>query len=161
MLHTACTQNPAADRLALEEYLLKLKTWSHVEAEAAGAIERIIATQFVDDDEVHRQIAESRPRVRSHLLDVQAYVPRSDAVRGVHAQYTLAWRRLMVAYDRIERGLAEGRQDEVAAGRSGLVSWRRDLRRMADNLRPLMERYDLIGAGSKGGLPVETGRPSF
>jgi hypothetical protein len=161
ILLTGCTRNPGAERLALEEYLGKLRSWSHREAEAAGAIERIIATQFVDDDEVRRQIAESRPRVQAHLADVQSYLPRSQAVRNVHAEYTQAWRRLTVAYDRIERGLEEGDQDALADGRAGLVHWRRDLRSMADQLRPLLKRHELVGLGSKGGLSVETDRPSF
>jgi hypothetical protein len=138
-----CMSNPATERADLVEYMRKLHDWSRLEAETAAGIDRILATQFVDDNEVRRQVKESRDRLGPHMLALQAWVPRTPAVRRIHAEYTQAWQRLLTTYQRIEAGLEQGDQDALADGRTGLLRWRRDIRGVAERLRPLLQRHDL------------------
>ena len=156
----ACGTNPAAERTDLESYMRHVRAWARVEAEAGQAIDRILATQFVDDDEVRRQIAESRMRVQTHVLELRSPLPSTTAVGRVHKQYVETWQELLKAYDQIELGLDRGDQVALARGRAGLLEWRRDLRSVATELRALVDRYGLPGAGTKDGLPVPTDRPS-
>src|SRR6185369_8097005 len=59
----ACGTPQSAVRIETQAYLERSKGWAPIEAETARTIERIFDTQFVDEAEVLRQIADSRPRV--------------------------------------------------------------------------------------------------
>ena len=60
-----CSPQPAQSTKAeVEAFLSAVGAWAPAEGETGRAIERILATQFVDDGEVYRQIAETRPTHR-------------------------------------------------------------------------------------------------
>jgi hypothetical protein len=134
----------AADRTLnadLSLYLQRANDWSPVEAETAKTIERILATQFVDEAEVRRQVVANAPHVAQHLGRVEQVQPRSPELQVVHRRYVEAWRRLAIGYDRILRGLDTGTVSDIADGRRALEAWRgaivdtaRDLRRLQQDL---------------------------
>lgn len=129
-----------------------MQTWAPVEAETGQAIQRILATQFVDDAEVLRQIDDSRPRIERHIHALQAYHPRTADVRAIHREYVDTWIDLLHGYADIEQGLRNADPRELAAGRAALLEWRRRLRTVARDLRDLA---DLAGVSvSKRRGPV-------
>src|SRR5262249_57066637 len=77
----SCSTPPAALRADTLAYLQKMASWAPVEAETARTLERIMATQFVDEAEVRRQIAESAPRGQRQLETATAYEPRTAGGR--------------------------------------------------------------------------------
>jgi hypothetical protein len=140
-LLAGCGSSPGAVRTDLEAYLARSATWAPDEAESARTIERILRTQFVDEGEVHRQIADDRPRVVAHLQRVEAYQPRTMAVSSVHARYIQAWRDLLAAYDAVEAGFASGDYTKLAQGREGMARWREGLLSVAAELREMRRRF--------------------
>jgi len=142
---------PAATRIDLRAYLARTQSWAPVEAEAARTIERILKTQFVDEAEVMRQIADSRPRLVAHLQALRAYTPHSKEVARVHAHYVEAWERLLAGYDAIERGFSTGDYTQLARGREAMEAWRAGIVPVAHELRELMEHFDVDASG-----PVES-----
>ena len=139
-----CTSSPpAATRIDLRAYLARTQSWAPAESEAARTIERILKTQFVDEAEVLRQIADSKPRVIAHLEALRSYRPQSKEVAAVHAHYVAAWERLLAGYDAIEAGFASGDYTNLARGREGMEAWREGIVAVARELRELMEHYDV------------------
>ena len=136
----SCSTPPAALRADTLAYLQKMTSWAPTEAETARTIERILATEFVDQAEVLRQIADSTPRVREHLADAERYEPRTKEVRQIHVVYTNAWRTLLDGYASITAGLESGQQVKLAQGREALARWRDAILRVADELRALRDR---------------------
>ena len=126
-----------ADTLA---YLQKMNSWAPVEAETAHTLERIMATQFVDEAEVLRQIAESRPCVQRQLDAATAYDPRTADVRRIHATYIKAWRTLLDGYGSITAGFEHGDQAKLASGRQAMLQWRDTIVEVAEELRALRDR---------------------
>ena len=126
-----------ADTLA---YLQKMNSWAPVEAETARTLERIMATQFVDEAEVLRQISESTPRVQHQLDAATAYQPRTADVRRIHATYINAWRTLLDGYGSITAGFEHGEQDKLASGRQAMLQWRDTIVEVAEELRALRDR---------------------
>jgi hypothetical protein len=106
-------------------------------------VDRIFRTQFVDEAEVGRQIADSRPRVQRHLVQVREFKPRSEDVERIHREYVSAWERLLAGYDAIEAGFASGDYTKLAAGREGLEAWRGGIVWVADELRDLAQSLNL------------------
>ena len=117
-----------------------MNSWAPVEAETAHTLERIMATQFVDEAEVLRQIAESRPRVQHQLDAAMAYEPRTAEVRRIHAIYVRAWRTLLDGYASITAGLEHGDQAKLANGRQAMLQWRDTIVEVAEELRALRDR---------------------
>lgn len=144
----ACGAAPAtATRTDLRAYLARSKSWAPVEAEAARTIERILKTQFVDEAEVRRQIADSRPRLLGHLEALRAYAPHSKEVATVHAHYVAAWERLISGYDAIEQGFSTGDYTKLARGREAMEAWRAGIVAVAHELRDLMDHFDVDASG--------------
>jgi hypothetical protein len=141
LIGAACQAPPSIVRKDVLAYLHRSRSWARVEAEAAQTIERILRTQFVDEAEIHRQIADSRPRLLAHLADVRAYRPGSTPVDRIHARYARAWETLLAAYDAIEKGFASGDYTRLARGREGITAWQAQIVRVADELRELSERF--------------------
>jgi hypothetical protein len=129
------------ERLAADvgRYLRAMQGWAPVEVETGGTIKRILATQFVDDAEVMRQLAESRPRIERHLHELRAYHPDTPAVRTVHQEYIESWVALLRGYADLEHGLEDVDAAEIAKGRDALLAWRRHLREVAADLRALAD----------------------
>jgi hypothetical protein len=119
-----------------------------VEAETARTIERILRTEFVDEAEVHRQIADSRPRLEAQLADARAYTPQSEEVRRIHRRYLGAWEALLAGYDAIESGFATGDYTRLATGRERMAEWRTTLLGVANDLRQLVQRLGIDPAGA-------------
>jgi hypothetical protein len=132
-----CRPGKAAVRLDLRVYLQHMQEWAPVEGETARTLERILATQFVDEAEVRHQIADSRPRIRAHLARIRAYRPRTPPVQRIHARYMHAWRRLLAGYDAIEAGFASGDYTRLARGREAIAAWRDGITEVARALRHL------------------------
>jgi hypothetical protein len=137
-------------RADAQAYIEKMSSWAPVEAETARALDRILATQFVDHAEVLRQIADSTPRVQRHLQDIEQYTPRTSEVQLIHETYTNAWRDLLQGYASIEGGLDGGNQARLAAGRQALLRWRASILTVARQLRQLSERLDLEPSTAPG-----------
>jgi hypothetical protein len=137
----ACTPAGQTARADVTLYLQRMNDWAPVEAETARTIDRILATQFVDEAEVRRQIVADTPRVSAHLVRIASIHPTSPELRDVHERYVDAWRGLAAGYETLLRGLDTGQVPEIAAGRSALEGWRagiiavaRDLRRLRDDV---------------------------
>lgn len=136
-----CGPTGQTARADLTLYLQRANDWAPVEAETARTIDRILATQFVDEAEVRRQIIADRPRVRAHLDRIVTINPTSPELRDIHADYVDTWRRLAAGYDTLLRGLDSGQVPDIAAGREAIEAWRtgilavaRALRRLRDDL---------------------------
>ena len=138
-LALGCQAAPPATRSDLRAYLARSKGWAPTEAEAARTVERILATEFVDEAEVLRQIADSRPRLLAHLERVRAYAPQSEDVRRIHRRYVKAWQGLLAAYDAIEEGFSSGDYTKVARGREHMAEWKDGIVGVAQDLRQLMQ----------------------
>jgi len=136
----SCSTPPAAVRADTLAYLQKMNSWAPVEAETARTLERIMATQFVDEAEVLRQISESRPRVQRQLDAATAYEPRTADVRRIHATYIKAWRTLLDGYASITTGFEHGDQEKLASGRQAMLQWRDTIVEVAEELRALRDR---------------------
>jgi len=145
------TAPPAETRIDLRAYLARTRAWAPVESEAAHTIERIMKTQFVDEAEVLRQIADSKPRVLAHLQTLRSYTPHSKEVATVHAHYVAAWERLLAGYEAIEQGFASGDYTKLARGREAMEAWRAGIVDVAQELRELMQHFDVDASG-----PVES-----
>jgi len=148
LVAAACHSGVSATRTDLRAYLARTRTWAPVEAETARTIDRILQTQFVDEGEVLRQVAESRPRLLIHLQQLRAYVPRSKEVAHVHATYIAAWERLLAGYDAIDEGFASGDYRKLARGREAMEAWRQGVVSVASELRDLMAHFGVDASGS-------------
>lgn len=137
LLTAACNPTAPATRADLKLYLQHANDWAPVEAETARTIARILATQFVDEAEVRRQITADQPRVADHLARIQAIHPTSDEVREIHRQYVENWVGLTEGYRAILRGLDGGQASDLAAGRRSLEAWREGIVATARQLRQL------------------------
>lgn len=158
VLIAACSKPPGVVRSEVRAYYGRLQTWAPVEAETERAIERILRTQFVDEAEVRRQIADDRPRVLAHLERVRAYQPQSEEVKDVHARYIAAWVGLLGGYDAIEQGFGTGDYTKLARGREAMEAWRAEIADVARTLRDLMQRFDVepgatVESRASGGCP--------
>ena len=140
VLLAACATPPAALRADTLAYLQKMSSWAPTEAETARTLERILATEFVDQAEVLRQISDNTPRVRRQLAEAQAYQPRTSEVRQIHDIYVSSWRTLLEAYADITAGFASGDQTKLAEGRDAMARWRDAIVRVASELRDLRDR---------------------
>jgi hypothetical protein len=136
----ACSAPPGELKLDTEAYLARMSSWAPVEAETNRTLERILVTQFVDESEVRRQIADSRPRILAHLERIRAYAPRTDAVRRIHMAYVAAWERLLSGYDAIESGFESGDNSRLARGRQAIEGWQAAIIAVARDLSELTRR---------------------
>ena len=144
----ACGATPSATRIDLRAYLARSRTWAPVEAEAEHTIERILRTQFVDEAEIRRQIADSRPRILAHLQMLRALQPQSKDVTRIHERYVGAWERLLAGYDAIEEGFSSGDYTKLARGREAMEAWRATIVAVADDLRELMQHFGVAPDGA-------------
>ena len=136
-----CDSAPTAARTDLRAYLARSRSWAPVEAEAARTVQRILNTQFVDEAEVLRQIADSRPRLSAHLEALRAYTPHTKDVARVHARYVSAWEELLGGYESIEQGFSSGDYTKLSRGRQAMDAWREDIVEVAGELRELMQHF--------------------
>jgi hypothetical protein len=143
-----CQAAASGTRTDLRAYLEQSRSWAPIEGETARTLERILATEFVDEAEVLRQIADSRPRILTHMKTARAYEPHSKAVGQIHARYLSAWDVLLRAYDAIEQGFQTGDYTRLARGREAMAEWRDGLLRVARDLRELMERFGVESTGA-------------
>jgi hypothetical protein len=100
-------------------------------------LERILATQFVDETEVRHQIDESRPRILAHLEKVRAYVPLGARVQKIAKAYVATWEELLGGYAAIEEGFSSGDYTKLARGREAMAAWRDGILDVARELREL------------------------
>jgi hypothetical protein len=124
-------------RADLTLYLQRANDWAPVEAETARTIDRVLATQFVDEAEVRRQVTADAPRVAAHLARIEAVSPTSQELRDVHARYVGAWHDLATGYTALLRGLDTGDVPAIAAGRRAMEAWRESIVGVARDLRRL------------------------
>ena len=148
MALVGCGTPQSAVRIETRAYLERSKGWAQIEAETARTIERIFDTQFVDEAEVLRQIADSRPRVLAHLATLRAYQPRSDDIAGIHARYIVGWETLLTGYDAIEKGFGTGDYSNLARGREALTQWGNTILETAQELRELMRHFGIEPTGA-------------
>jgi hypothetical protein len=139
----ACATPPAALRADTQAYLQKMATWAPTEAETARTLERILATEFVDQAEVLRQIADNKPRAQRQLEEAEAYRPRTAEIRRIHASYIAGWRALLDGYQDITVGFETGEQSKLAEGRVAMARWRDAILGVARDLTTLRDRLDL------------------
>ena len=133
----SCTQDDHLLRSEVTSYLHLETEWAPVEAETARTIDRILATQFVDESEVRRQVAADSPRITAHLIRIAAYNFRSPDVAALHAQYVVSWRHLLEGYRKIDQGIHAASAPDIAMGRRALEGWRRSILDVARELRRL------------------------
>jgi hypothetical protein len=136
-LSVGCNPAERTLRAELTLYLQRTADWAPVEAETARTIDRILATQFVDEAEVRRQVTDDLPRVRAHLARIEQVDPTAPELRDIHRGYVDTWRRLATGYERLLHGLDTGDVPDIAAGREALQAWRRGILATARELRQL------------------------
>jgi hypothetical protein len=120
-----------------------MSAWAPVQAETARTLERILATEFVDEAEIHHQISDDRPRVLAHLERARAYTPHTPTVQEVHRTYLEAWQQLLDGYAAIELGFSSGDYTNLSRGRESMTAWRDGLLRVAKQLGDLAEHEGL------------------
>jgi hypothetical protein len=147
-LVVACGRTGPDIEEELRNYLTRTESWRPAEAEAAGAVRRILRTEFVDAAEVYHEIAASRPRVIAHLRNARAYKPRAKMIADLHQRYIRGWVELLAAYAAIEDGLDAGDSGKLARGRQAIEAWRGAIVGVADGLREMMGR---VGVDMPGG----------
>jgi hypothetical protein len=130
-------------RADLTLYLQRANDWAPAEAETARTIDRILATQFVDEAEVRRQVTADAPRVAAHLARIQSVTPSTQDVRDVHDRYVGAWRDLAAGYTALLHGLDTGNVPDIAKGRQAMEAWREDIVGVARDLRRLKDQAGL------------------
>src|SRR4029077_11205939 len=143
VLGAACGASSDTTRIELRAYLARTRSWAPVEAEANRTIKRILATQFVDEAEIRRQIADSRPRILTHVEHLRGYAPRSKDIARIHARYVAAWETLLGGYDAIEQGFSSGDYTKLARGPEAMGAGGRDIEAGAGELRELMEHFGI------------------
>ena len=136
-LAVACTTSSVDLRADVQAYWQRMSAWAPVEAETARTLERILATQFVDEAEVRHQIADSRPRLVAHLERAEGYVPRTPPLERLHRRYVGAWHALLAAYHAIEDGVTATDQLKLARARLAMLQWRATIRAVARELRSI------------------------
>ena len=129
----------------LAAYMQQLTHWAPQEAEIGRSVRRILETEFVDEAEVRRQVAESLPRVDAQLAVVRAYRPAGAELQAVHDSYVEAWDTLQRGYADILRALDEGDQAALGRGRQALLAWRHALPATARRLRELADATNAAG----------------
>jgi hypothetical protein len=140
LLAGACAPPPApTSQRDVDGYLQKVAEWAPQEAEVARAVRRILETQFVDEAEVRRQIAESLPRLERQVAAMRAYQPHGVELEEVHQDYLRSWQALRAGYADVAAGLDTGDQAALGRGRRALVAWRESLPATASRLRELSE----------------------
>ena len=139
-LAPSCSSPPAALRADVEAYLRRVNDWAPTEAETARTIDRILATQFVDEAEVRRQVTADAPRAKQQVDRLSAYQPRTPDVRDIHQRYVEAWRDLVTGYANIEAGIDAADAAKLSAGRRALEHWRSAVVETASSLRDLLQR---------------------
>ena len=150
LIAPACASSRSgALRTDLERYLQQMSTWAPVQAETARTLERILATEFVDEAEIRHQIADDRPRVLAHLELARAYSPQTATVQNLHRTYLAAWQQLLDGYSAIELGFSSGDYTNLSRGRDDMTAWRDGLVRVAQQLGDLAEHEGLSIAPSK------------
>ena len=149
----ACSSSRSgALRSDLEQYLQQMSAWAPVQAETARTIERILATEFVDEAEIRHQIADDRPRILAHLEAARVFAPHTQTVQELHRNYLEAWQRLLDGYAAIELGFSSGDYTNLSKGRDNMAAWRDGLLRVAQQLRALAEHE---------GLPTTPSQPQL
>jgi len=145
----ACTSpSEQPTRHELSAYMEQLGQWAPQEAEVGRAVQRVLDTEFADEAEVRRQIAESVPRVDAQVALLRAYQPSSRALKDVHAGYVRAWETLRAGYADIVEGLDRADQATLGRGRQELLAWRRALPDTATRLR------EIAGTANETGPPT-------
>ncbi len=134
---------PAAVRADAQAYYARVRGWSATEAETNRTIERILATQFVDEAEVRRQILDAEPRLASHLAVIGPYHPPTEPVRRIHQHYVAAWQELLDGLHAIQVGLDSSDYTKLAVGRRAMEHWRATIEEVAHELRALMDALDV------------------
>ena len=149
----ACGRSAGTERADVISYLERTRAWAPVEAETAQVLDRIIATQFVDEAEVNREIAASRPRLTTHLDRVRDYRPRTSDVARIHARYIRAWERLLSGFDAIDQGFSSGDYSKLAQGRQAIDLWRQQIVQVADELGELVRHLGIDTTGAVAAAP--------
>ena len=137
MVAGGCGSSSSEARNDVRAYLQKTAGWAPIESETARVLERILATQFVDEPEVLHQIQESRPRILTHLQVVRALAPKDPRVQKINRAYVSAWEGLLAGYAAIEEGFSSGDYTKLARGREAMAAWRDGILDVARELRDL------------------------
>jgi hypothetical protein len=149
----ACGNPPGSERADVVAYLERTRAWATVEAETAQTLHRILATQFVDEAEVTREITATRPRLASHIDRIRAYNPRTSDVARIHARYVRAWERLLSGFDAINQGFSSGDYSKLAQGRQAIELWRQQIIQVADELGELVRHLGIDASGAVARAP--------
>jgi len=132
-----CGSSSSETQSDVRAYLQKTTGWAPIESETARVLERILATQFVDEPEVLHQIQESRPRILAHLQVVRALAPTNPRIQKINRIYVSAWEGLLAGYAAIEEGFSSGDYTKLARGREAMAAWRDGIMDVARELREL------------------------
>lgn len=149
----ACGSPPTAVRADVAAYVARIQDWAPIEGETARTVDRILATEFVDEALVRQYLGEAIPRTRAHLQRIRSYRPRTGPVASVHARYVAGWGALLEGFEAIEDGFQRGDWTRLAQGREAMGRWRDAILEVARELRRLTQRYGV----SPGGTPVARG----
>jgi hypothetical protein len=139
LISPGCGPSNDEVRVDVQRYLEQVRAWAPTEAETARTIDRILKTQFVDDDEVRRQVEADAPRVERHIAEAVAVRPATRPVQQIHDRYVGAWRDLATGYRRILSGIDSTSATDIADGRRALEGWRAAIVTTAHDLRRLAE----------------------
>jgi hypothetical protein len=126
-------------------YLDRVRSWASVEGETGRSIERMLATQFVEESTVLHELEDEMPRADAHLRRIEAFRPRTPPLQAVHERYVVAWTTLRRGLGDLQAGIRAADGQAVAAGREAMLEWRRGLRAVAADLRRLQSEYPFQG----------------
>jgi len=148
-----CTRQPAKDPAVVADvvdYVARIKKWEPVEAEVLKAMRDVRRSQFVDDDYVISTLGATMPDVDLHLVEIDAFHPRTAQVAQVHERYTKAWHDLHDAFGAIIAAMQRKDYIALSTGTENMGKARDDLVTVAAALSLLMKDTGLKSADEDG-----------
>lgn len=133
---TSCSQERDHAQ-AFQQHMNELAAWAPVEAETARSIQRILASQFVDEAAVRQEIAQAVPRIEAHLARIGPITPDDPDLRKIHERYRRAWHDILEGLQNIPAALDRADAQALASSRSAITAWRESMIEIANDLRRL------------------------
>lgn len=123
----------------------QVTSWAPVEAETARSIQRIFATQFVDEAAVRQEVSQTLPRIKSHLDRIASVAPSDSDLRDIHLRYQLAWRQLQDALIGLPDAIGRNDAGALAASRASMTAWGQAMMDIAADLRRIRPDQPIPG----------------
>lgn len=120
---------------AFQGYMQQVTSWAPVEAETARSIQRIFASQFVDEAAVRQEVSQTLPRIKNHLDRIESVAPADSQLREINLRYRLAWQQLQEALIGLPDAIGHSDAAALAASRASMTAWGQSMLDIAADLR--------------------------